>query len=266
MGLQGSESPSAGTKLTLNHMESFSLSSQMLLPVHMSSDASFDNFYCERNAKAKFLLASYLDDLQETALILSGPSGVGKSHLLSAATAYSERKGAHQSCYFSLAELNAFDLPENDLKVLFGSFEPYTMLALDHVDEWLLNDPETRSFKELCLFNLFNHYKMSQKVLVLSFQASLDQLDFVLPDLLSRLRSGLFIKLSAYTDAEKELILQHVAIKKGFSLEDGVSAYIIKRSGRDLSHLIKLLDVLDKASLTEQRKLTIPFVKKVLDW
>lgn len=238
----------------------------MLLPVHESSDASFDNFYCERNAKAKFLLARYLDDLEETALILSGPSGVGKSHLLSAATAYAERKGAHQACYFSLTELNAFDLSELDIKALFGSFEPYTVLALDHVDDWLLQDSSTRDLKELCLFNLFNHYKMNQKVLIMSFQSSLDLLDFTLPDLLSRLRSGLFIKLTAYTDSEKELILQHVAIKKGFSLEDGVSAYIIKRSGRNLGHLIRLLDVLDKASLTEQRKLTIPFVKKVLDW
>jgi DnaA family protein len=43
-----------------------------------------------------------------------------------------------------------------------------------------------------------------------------------------------------------------------------VAAYIIQRLSRDMNELFWQLNRLDHASLAEQRKLTIPFVKKVL--
>ncbi len=247
-------------------MGAFSLSSQMLLPVRESHDFSFDNFYGDKNARAKFLLAQTVDQREETLVILSGPEAVGKSHLLNAAIAYAEQCAVHQVCYFSLKELNSFKLSEGEIKALFTSFEAYSILALDDVDLWLQNGKLSRDFKELCLFNLFNHYKIQSGLLVLALSVSLEAANIVLPDLKSRLKSGLIIPLMAYRDEEKERVMQCVANRKGFSLEDGLSAYIIKRSGRNLAELLKLLDRLDKASLTEQRKLTIPFVKKVLNW
>jgi len=39
----------------------------------------------------------------------------------------------------------------------------------------------------------------------------------------------------------------------------------MKRIPRDLPSVFDLLDRLDKASMVEQRRLTIPFVKAVLD-
>jgi len=87
-----------------------------------------------------------------------------------------------------------------------------------------------------------------------------------LPDLSSRLKSGLLLNLVSLSDSEKEDLLRDLAIQKGLRLEEEVSSYIIKRSGRNLSELVGILDTLDKASLVENRKLTVPFVKKILQW
>jgi DnaA family protein len=47
-------------------------------------------------------------------------------------------------------------------------------------------------------------------------------------------------------------------------LPDEVANFIIQRVPRDMNALFNLLDRLDRASLQEKRKLTIPFVKQVL--
>jgi DnaA family protein len=49
-------------------------------------------------------------------------------------------------------------------------------------------------------------------------------------------------------------------------LPDDVARYILHRGPRQLSELCRSLDTLDRASLSAQRKLTIPFVKQALGW
>jgi DnaA family protein len=247
-------------------MTSFSLSSQLLLPVREHSDATFETFYGEKNAKAKSVLVRCLDDLEESSVLMIGAEGVGKSHLMNAAMLYADKNLGVEVCYFSLNELNGLALSSDDLTSLFSSFEGHGVMALDHIGSWLTGDALDRNLKELCLFNLFNHYKMMGTMLLMASSLSIDALDIKLPDLCSRLKSSLIITLNSYDDDEKEAIMKDVASRKGFSLDEGVSTYIMKRSGRNLGELISSIDQLDKASLTEQRKLTIPFVKKVLNW
>jgi DnaA family protein len=40
--------------------------------------------------------------------------------------------------------------------------------------------------------------------------------------------------------------------------------FLLNRSSREMGNLITSLDILDKASIREQRKITIPFIKDVL--
>ncbi len=54
------------------------------------------------------------------------------------------------------------------------------------------------------------------------------------------------------------------AERRGMTLVEEVGKYILTHCPRHMSTLFAALDVLDKASLAAQRKLTIPFVKSVL--
>ena len=55
------------------------------------------------------------------------------------------------------------------------------------------------------------------------------------------------------------------AAYRGFDLPDEVGSYLFRRYPRDLEYLMHVLEALDVASLAAQRRLTVPFIKKVLD-
>ena len=52
---------------------------------------------------------------------------------------------------------------------------------------------------------------------------------------------------------------------RGLELPEETAQYLLRRFPRDLPTLFALFDTLDMASLVEQRRLTVPFVKSVLD-
>ena len=75
---------------------------------------------------------------------------------------------------------------------------------------------------------------------------------------------GEVYQLADLMDEQKRVVLQNNAYQKGMELSDEVANFLLKRIGNDLSVLLKELDLLDRASLQAQRKLTVPFVKEVL--
>ena len=85
-----------------------------------------------------------------------------------------------------------------------------------------------------------------------------------LPDLQSRLSWGPVLQLKELDDADKMAALQLRAKGRGFDLPDEVAQFLMRRSPRDMSSLFALLDRLDEASLVQQRKLTIPFVRNLI--
>lgn len=92
------------------------------------------------------------------------------------------------------------------------------------------------------------------------------QLPILLPDLLSRLQSGLLYQLVELDDEDKLLALQLRAKKRGLDMPDSVGEFILLRAERNLSTLMQILDELDHRSLQQQRKLTVPLVKETLGW
>ena len=59
-------------------------------------------------------------------------------------------------------------------------------------------------------------------------------------------------------------ILKQKAAARSFELGDDVIEFLIRRVDRDLGSLMKILDEIDHASLAAKRKITIPFVKKLI--
>jgi len=67
-------------------------------------------------------------------------------------------------------------------------------------------------------------------------------------------------------DQSKQAALQMRAKGFGLELTDEVAQYILHRAPRDMKELFLTLKRLDHVSLAEQRRLTIPFVKQVLNY
>jgi DnaA family protein len=221
--------------------------------VQLRDEATFDNFLPSPASRALIAaLRTQAGGSGEPIIYLYGPTGVGKSHLLQASC---HLVGAG-SVYLPLGEV-ADCAPE---EVLQG-IETLKLVCLDDVDRVL-----GRADWELALFNLVNRARQSGCSLLVAGSAAPRVLAVDLADLRSRLGWGIVYQLAAAGDEEKLAILQFRAARRGLVLADEVCAYVVARAPRDMDALLGVLDLLDRASLVEQRALSIPFVKSVLGW
>ena len=226
---------------------------QLSLEVQLRDDATLDNFLASATVQPLIhALQRQLQPAGEDLIFLHGVTGSGKSHLLQA------------SCH--LAAANALYLPLADLgtyapdEVLHG-VETLSLVCLDDVDS-VLGDENW----ELALFNLYNRALQHQCKLLLAGNAAPRALAVELPDLRSRLSWGIVYQLPQASDEEKAAILSFRAARRGLQLSAEVANYVVSRAPRAMQQLLELLDSLDKASLAEQRALSIPFVKQTLGW
>lgn len=220
--------------------------------MQLRDDATLDNFLAL--PKAQPLVNALLMQSQaggEQFIYLYGPAGSGKSHLLQASCHL-----ATDALYLPLEQLRQYPASE----VLQG-VERLGRVCLDDLDA-VLGDADW----ERALFNLFNDARQQGCRLVVAGDAAPRALEVGLPDLRSRLSWGIVYQLVEGDDAEKAAILQFRAARRGLSLPPGVASYIVTRAPRALTQLLQLLDQLDQASLTQQRALSIPFVKQALGW
>ena len=70
---------------------------------------------------------------------------------------------------------------------------------------------------------------------------------------------------AAEDDASRLQALQIRARFRGFDLPEDTGRYLLKRTPRGPASLFSVLDTLDRAALVAQKRLTIPFVRSVLD-
>ncbi len=226
---------------------------QLALEVRLRDDATLDNFYLSpRNRPLVDVLRRQLQPGGEPLVFIHGPRGSGKSHLLQA--------GCH------LAGSGALYLPLGDLAAyppdeVLQAVERRHLVCLDDL-HIVLGSPAW----EEGLFNLFNRARDAGCALQFAADAPPRRLQLGLEDLRSRLAWSVVFQLEQPGDREKAEILRHRAARRGLVLTMEVASFIVNRAPRSLADLLALLDALDRASLAEQRALSIPFVKSTLGW
>ncbi|KKN14159.1 hypothetical protein LCGC14_0998970 [marine sediment metagenome] len=230
-------------------------SSQLVLGVRLRDDARFDNFHGDRNNEAALRLLSVFkrpDDMP--VVVVCGDSDTGKSHLLQAACHHAEAQAKTAVC-LSIAELEPFG--------------PGALSGLDTLDVVALDDLDRVAGKadwEEAIFHLYNRLYDSGHMLVVSLSEVPGSLPFLLPDLVSRLHHGFIVQLGIYRDDDRLKILLARAEQRGLTMTNEVAVFIMRRAPRGLGELLGILDTLDENSLQAQRRLTIPFVKTVMQW
>ncbi len=84
-----------------------------------------------------------------------------------------------------------------------------------------------------------------------------------LPELVSRLASMPHFVVRLLHESQQREALQLRAAQRGMELPDDTVRYLQRRYARDMVTMQGLLDRLDAASLEEQRRLTVPFIRQV---
>jgi DnaA family protein len=221
---------------------------QLPLSVRLQDRAVFASFLPGMNAES-VAAARALADGSSPLLYLHGIAGAGRSHLLQAICAAVPGAG-----YLPLFQLR--ELGEAVLDGVVG----LPLVALDDLDA-VAGLPEW----ERHLFRLYNECRASGVRLAVSAAVPARDLPLGLPDLASRLAAMPHYALRPLDETQQREALQLRAAQRGIELPVETLLYLQRRFARDMGSLNRLLDQLDLASLEEQRRLTLPFIRRVLD-
>ena len=232
------------------------LTQQTTLNVRLPSQPTFANYCVGDNIEALQKLQSDINSPVQNALscdqltYLWGCSGVGRTHLLQAMCYQADC--VHQTAVY---------LPLQDAltPAALDGLETLTWVCLDDIDA-VAGDPAW----ETAVFHLYNRLLERQHRLIVTAKMSPGEIPIQLPDLKSRLISGVTFQLHDLSDDDKCQALRQHATLRGMHLPEEVARFLIRRSSRDMATLISHLETLDQASLVAKHTLTLPFVKKVV--
>ncbi|MBT8108848.1 MAG: DnaA regulatory inactivator Hda [Gammaproteobacteria bacterium] len=223
--------------------------SQLALPLQLADHAVFASFLDTGNETLVATLSALADGEPGQGCWIWGASATGKTHLLQAVC---ERAG-DRSVYLPLAML-----AEAGPAILDG-LSSRELVCVDDVDrvagecDW-----------ELALFKLCNELQDNGGQLIVAAGSAPRKTGIALADLESRLSRLPVFQLRPLDEPQRVAALQLRAKHRGLELPDDTAAYLLKRSRRDMRSLYALLDRLDLAALRAQRRLTIPFVREVM--
>lgn len=187
------------------------------------------------------------------ALYVQGGNGSGKTHLLLATCAATEAEGRRAN-YLSLARVRG------RARDALQGVEQAHLVALDDLDAIAGNRED-----EVALFDLHNRVRDAGISLAYAARAVPAALPLVLPDLRSRLAQCSLVALRTLDDDGRADVLRGRASSRGLVFDEAALEWLLRRHSRDLSDLGALFERLDRASLAAQRRLTVPFLRQVLE-
>ncbi|MFW0777713.1 MAG: HdaA/DnaA family protein [Rickettsiales bacterium] len=205
--------------------------SQIALPFAHATHFHEDMFVVSECNKQAYDWVKRWPDWNSHATIIYGATGCGKSHL------------GHIWSKQSDAITDAVDAENLANNALVENIEQHD---------------------ETALFHLLNAAKENGFFLLLTASCSPKQLPYDLPDLTSRV---LALPAIAINPPDDEVLIG--AMRKQFSdrqlkVDDEVIAYLLPRMERSFSAIAQAVETLDKQALSEQRAVTIPFARKIL--
>jgi len=186
-------------------------------------------------------------------LYLAGLAGTGKTHLALALCAAAEQAG-RRSTYLPLGAASG------RLGDALDALEGNDVVALDGL-EAIAGDRDD----EIALFDFHNRARGAGLNVLYTAREAPETLALALPDLRSRLSQNARLVLDPLDDASRAELLRDRAQRRGLVLEEAAIDWMLSRTDRNLASLAALLDRLDRESLAAQRRITVPFLRQVLE-
>jgi len=225
---------------------------QIPLQFEFRANQTFANFFPGSNQEIIDHLQNCVAGTGERYIFLWAKAGQGKSHLLQACC----REAQMQNCSSFYFSFHPSELPD-----------PAMLAGLDEIDIICFDNIEHIAGQqnwEQAFFHFYNQHREQGHKLILSADCPPGEIPIQLPDLKTRLNWGLTLKIQPLTDSDRIAALCFKADQMGFELSPQAGRFLLTHHDRDMASLWVLLDKLDRASLAAKRKLTVPFLKKIL--
>ena len=227
---------------------------QLPLAVHLPDDETFESFYAVNSGAIIGQLKAFIQTPVSTTngFYLFGQAGVGKSHLLHASCALAAQMSLTSLC------LSFSEIKQLSVEVL-ANLENFDLICLDDL-HLIAGDEQWQQG----VFDLYNRVIENNKKLIIAGNNSANSLLITLPDLVSRITWGFTEQLKPLTDVDKIQAMQLRSKLRGIEMNEETAKFLLNRLSRNMDNLVQSLDILDKASIKAQRKITIPFIKETL--
>lgn len=224
---------------------------QIPLNLAISPQARFSTFVFSSNRKLHPILQQFSENPghTSTAMLLIGPSGIGKSHLLQAAT-FTAWQAGRQAIYLSVAEAD---------ETLLEGLGDYQFVAIDDLQCIAGN----RAFEQRLLV-LIDSIRAQGGALLFASQEKPACGPFALPDLVTRLLWSSTYPVQSLDETGKLKLMKSVVEARGLSYDDGFAEYVLNRHARDVPTLMRLLNKLDDEAWVAKKRLSVNFVRQVM--
>ena len=224
--------------------------SQLALPLQLADHAVFASFLDSGNETLVATLADIAVGGEGHGCWLWGAASTGKTHLLQAVC----DEAGDRAVYVPLSMF------ANAGPGILEGLASRELICIDDVDlvagqaEW-----------EMALFDLSNQVFDAGAQLIVSAASAPRECPIELADLQSRFARLPVFQLRVLDEDERVSALQLRSKHRGLELPDDTARYLLKRSRRDMASLYEVLDRLDREALRAKRRLTIPFIRDVLE-
>lgn len=193
-------------------------------------------------------------ETQGVTLWLYGIAGSGKTHLLQATVAELAEKGAQTVAYLPARQIATKDA----VAALEGS-ERYTLLCIDDVDCWV-----GVAAVEQELVRRYQERRQAGSHLLLTASRPPVEYAMAFADWASRARGAEVFRVAELSDDDKLQVLEARASRLGLIFTGATATYLLRHGPRSLPAMLEVLVEVDKLAMAEQRKLTVPLLKKAL--
>jgi len=222
------------------------LSHQLIFDLPVRPALGRDEFF---ESECNSLVLKQIDAWKSWAggkLILTGPEGSGKSHLVAVWAELAEA----QICRAN--ELNALQELTKD--------EACNAIAIEDVDRIC-----GQSDLEEAIFHLHNGLMARGGSLLISAREAPSAWGIGLPDLASRILGADIAKLGMPDDNLLAALLVKLFADRQLHVEPQVVSYLTSRIGRSFAQAEDVVKRLDQEALRTRRRITRPFARSVVD-
>ena len=204
---------------------------------------TFDNFIVGNNQDLYKSLIS-VGDINQLILIY-GPKSSGKSHISEA------------MMHLKLNDCIQIDQNTNFDGISLSDY--YDLVVIDDIDKIISNQKN-----EEILFTLIDNQILHKKSSVITSTVDIKDCSINLRDLTSRLQSDKIFNINDLNDEDKIKLMIFYCSERGLEVSEKVINYIINNCSRDLYFLCAFIKTIDITSLSMKKRITIPFIKKVI--
>jgi len=167
---------------------------QLILPIQPPDACCFENFYIGQNAILLNSLRHFSRKIGESYIYIWGNPGAGCTHLLQACCHEAQQQG------FSVAYLPLNTLKKNNSSEILRGLESVDMVCIDELES-VVED----SIWQESLFHFYNRLQEQTCYLLIAAKNVPNQLNLSLPDLVSRLSSGVLFQVHELNEKSYEL-------------------------------------------------------------